>query len=211
VSEKYFPPTFDQGSFHCPFCQVYAAQVWYSGAGRGRGGQSFADFKQLSISLCTHCRSTAFWVDGVRVHPTVNAAPPANPDLPANVQADYAEAAAVASRSPRAAAALLRLCIQNLCVHLGLPGANINSDIGELVSRGLDPDVQMALDALRVIGNNAVHPLELDLRDDHATATALFEAVNFIAEQMITNRKKVKALFAKLPEGAKEAIKKRDS
>lgn len=209
--DRYFPPAFSQPSFHCPRCQVNASQVWLNGGGRKAADSGFTEFSQLSISFCSHCRRPAFWIDSILTYPAVTAAPPPNNDLPENVRADYEEAAAIVARSPRAAAALIRLCIQNLCIFLELPGKNLNNDIGALVVRGLDPDVQMALDALRVIGNSAVHPLELDLRDDHETAIALFEALNFIAEQMITNRKKVKALFDKLPEGAKEAIKKRDT
>ncbi len=64
---------------------------------------------------------------------------------------------------------------------------------------------------MRVIGNNAVHPGELDLRDDKETALALFELLNMIVEVMITQPKKVDEIYEKLPEGAKEAIERRDS
>ncbi|HEX7680849.1 MAG TPA: DUF4145 domain-containing protein [Thermoanaerobaculia bacterium] len=117
----------------------------------------------------------------------------------------------MAQASPRGAAALLRLCVQNLTVQLGLPGKNLNDDIGELVARGLDPEVRISLDAVRVIGNNAVHPLQMDIHDDHETAVFLFDLVNFITDQMITHPKKRQKLFDSLPEGAKAAISKRDS
>jgi len=44
---------------------------------------------------------------------------------------------------------------------------------------------------VRVIGNEAVHPGKLDLKDDRDTATRLFKLVNIIAEQMISNPKHV--------------------
>jgi len=75
---------------------------------------------------------------------------------------------------------------------------------------GLSQDVQEALDSLRVIGNNAVHPLEMDLRDDAETAGALFDLLNFVVEDMIARPKQRKSLFEKLPQGAREAIKRRD-
>eukprot|EP01031_Cornospumella_fuschlensis_P049643 gene49643-60771_t len=83
---------------------------------------------------------------------------PPNPDLPENVLSIYNEAANIVNSSPRGALALLRLAIQELCINLGESGKDLNKDIGNLVSKGLLPDVQKALDVVRVIGNNAVHP-----------------------------------------------------
>lgn len=40
---------------------------------------------------------------------------------------------------------------------------------------------------MRVIGNESVHPGEMDIRDDHDTVFQLFDLVNLIAEQ--TNQK----------------------
>ena len=95
-------------------------------------------------------------------------------------------------------------------VGLGESGNNLNDDIASLVAKGLDPDVQKALDALRVIGNNAVHPLELDLRDDVETVGALFGLLNFIVEDRIA-RPSSTPLDNTLPEGARAAIEQRDA
>jgi hypothetical protein len=127
-----------------------------------------------------------------------------------NIQDDYREAASVVGRSPRAAAALLRLCVQKLCKQLGLPGKKIDDDIAELVRRGLDPEIQRALDTLRVTGNAAVHPLQMDITDDRSTALALFSLVNYIADRMITHPIKLNKLYEALPAGARDAIKRRD-
>ena len=70
--------------------------------------------------------------------------------------------------------------------------------------------VQHALDAVRVIGNEAVHPGTLDLKDDRDTAMRLFGLMNIIAEQMISNPKHIKELYDKLPESKRTAIEKRD-
>ena len=66
------------------------------------------------------------------------------------------------------------------------------------------------MDAIRIIGNNAVHPGELQLEDDQSTAVTLFELINIIVDEMITKPNKAKALFDRLPEGAKAAIARRD-
>jgi Domain of unknown function (DUF4145) len=94
--------------------------------------------------------------------------------------------------------------------HLELKGKNLNDDIGALVKRGLDPRIQRALDVVRVIGNNAVHPGQIDLRDDKATAAKLFDLVNLIVEAMIAAPKHIQAMYEALPERVLAAIEKRD-
>ncbi|OQW39268.1 MAG: hypothetical protein A4S12_02345 [Proteobacteria bacterium SG_bin5] len=123
---------------------------------------------------------------------------------------DYEEAGTLLQLSPRGAAALLRLSIQKLCKELGEKGRNIDDDIAALVKKGLDPRVQQALDVVRVIGNNAVHPGQIDLRDDRATAEKLFGLVNLIAEIMISQPKHVADMYESLPQNARDAIKRRD-
>jgi hypothetical protein len=79
-----------------------------------------------------------------------------------------------------------------------------------LVKRGLPQKIQKALDSVRVIGNNAVHPGYLDLKDDTQTAIALFDLVNFIVDVMIVQEKKVDNLYDRIPQSVKEQIVKRD-
>ena len=54
--------------------------------------------------------------------------------------------------------------------NLGEKGEKLDDDIANLVKRGLNPTVQKSLDIVRVIGNEAVHPGVLDLKDDRDTA-----------------------------------------
>jgi hypothetical protein len=131
--------------------------------------------------------------------------------MPADVRVDYEEARSIVGRSPRGASALLRLAVQKLTVDLGEKGANINDDIKSLVVKGLPIGVQQALDSLRVIGNEAVHPGEMDLRDDVETATALFGLLNYVVKDRIAEPKERKRLFGLIPEGKREAIAKRDA
>ncbi|WP_230199384.1 hypothetical protein [Bacillus ndiopicus] len=63
---------------------------------------------------------------------------------------------------------------------------------------------------MRVIGNESVHPGQLDLKDDFETANQLFELINFIVEDRITRPKTIEALFNKLPEGKRKGIEERD-
>ena len=137
--------------------------------------------------------------------------PPHHEDLPASCQSEYNEARDIAGRSPKAAAALMRLVVQKLMVDLGQVGKNINDDIGALVKAGMPVEVQKALDYCRVIGNNAVHPGEINIDDDPSVAYSLFEMVNFVVEDRITKPKKIAELYNKLPAGVLKAVEKRDA
>jgi hypothetical protein len=130
--------------------------------------------------------------------------------MPEDVAADFNEAREVLGASPRSSAALLRLAIQKLCAHLGGEGKSINDYIADFVEKGLSVEVQQALDIVRVVGNNAVHPGEIDIRDDPQTAMSLFDIINFVVERMISQPKAIAKMFGGLPIGAREAIRKRD-
>lgn len=163
------------------------------------------------ISECFACNREALWLNGKIIFPSRSVeAPQVNEDLPDDIAADYEEAASVLVQSPRAAAALLRLAIQKLCSHLlGRPG-DIDEMIGELVKRGLSSTIQQALDVVRVIGNESVHPGTLDLKDDVGTATRLFALVNVIAEGMITHPKHLQELYALIPPNKLKGIEDRN-
>jgi len=144
------------------------------------------------------------------LYPIVSKAPDLSLDMPEDIIEDYKEASAVLPYSPRASAALLRLVLQKLCIHLGQPGKYLNDDIGALVKAGLSPKVQQALDAVCVIGNNAIYPGELNLNDKPDIALALFKLINLIVEEMITQPREIKEIYESLPRGQRDQIKRRD-
>lgn len=164
----------------------------------------------IHLSKCYNCKKIAVWIHGNLVFPNEKTGEIANPDLPDELIRDFDEARSILGESPRGAAALLRLCVQKLCVHLGEKGKNVDDDIASLVAKGLNPLVQKSLDIVRVIGNEAVHPGVIDLNDDRDTASQLLYLINSIADQMITHPKHVEAMYEKLPPNKREAIEKRD-
>jgi hypothetical protein len=167
--------------------------------------------ENLALSRCYSCDASTVWVDRRIVYPfIVSDGLPPNEDLPTDIKADFNEARAILMPSPRGAAALLRLCIQKICKHLGESGENINADIASLVTKGLDIKIKKALDVVRVIGNESVHPGQIDLRDDPATAARLFELVNLVADRMISEPKRINEMFDALPEDKRKAIDIRD-
>ncbi|HXB64105.1 MAG TPA: DUF4145 domain-containing protein [Solirubrobacteraceae bacterium] len=131
--------------------------------------------------------------------------------MPGEPRADYEEARSIVQGSPRGAVALLRLAVQKLVVALGRPGKDLNADIGALVKQGLPMRVQQALDTLRVTGNNAVHPGQIDLTDDLDRAVALFGLMNYIVEQQITQPKELNAIYDALPQSSLSQIEERDA
>lgn len=129
----------------------------------------------IHISLCFSCESISIWRYGNLIYPPLIFEVEPNSDLPDDIKADFDEARSILDLSPRGASALLRLCVQKLCKHLGQPGKNINKDIASLVKDGLDTKIQKALDIVRVTGNNAVHPGKMDLKDNREIAKKLFK------------------------------------
>ena len=166
--------------------------------------------QNVHTSQCYNCNEFAIWVNDKLVYPNIKADIAPNPDLPEHIIVLFEEAREIVKYSPKGAAALLRLAIQHLCKELGESGKDINRDIASLVSKGLNPLVQKALDVVRVVGNEAVHPGTIDLDDNREIAHQLFGLLNLITEQMITHPKHVNALYSSLPEGKLAGIAQRD-
>jgi len=209
---KYIAPSLNAEAFNCVNCHVYTKQHWYYMQGAtepdGFGGQK--QDERFRISYCEHCGFPTIWHGETIIFPLNMSAEPPNQDLPEEISDDYDEARAIVNLSPRGAAALLRLAIQKLCAHLGQSGKNINSDIKALVAAGLPPKVQEALDSVRVIGNEAVHPGTIDLKDNRDTANQLFRLVNFIAQKMLTEPREIDEIYNGLPADKLKGIEKRD-
>ena len=171
---------------------------------------SDTEARNLHLSKCFTCNDIAVWVHDRLVYPPQRNGPAPNEDLPEPIKADYEEARSILNLSPRGAAALLRLCVEKLCIHLKAEGSTLDDKIADLVTKGLDVRVQRALDAVRVVGNEAVHPGQMDLNDDPDTAEMLFKLVNVIAEKTISEREHVDAIYALLPPSKRKAIERRD-
>lgn len=203
---------FRADAFHCPYCRVYAKQEWYDVA-KGhlseKGVGYYEGFlEDLFLSACSRCRKYALWLDEKMIYPVSSVAPLPIEDMPVNVKDDFLEGRNVVNASPRAAAALLRLALQKLMVHLGESGKRLDDDLADLTRKGLPKKIRSALDAVRVVGNDAVHPGELNSKDDTYTAISLFNLLNMIVEVMILQPKKVNDLYTKLPNSKTPPIKK---
>lgn len=204
----YIEPTVYAKSFTCPHCGAISKQDWWH---RSFNGSEYSDEKNnpIRVSTCQHCQKRTLWIYETMYFPDNTNAQFPNPEMPESVKKLYEEAASIHSKSPRGAAALLRLAIQVLCKELGESGDNINGDIANLVKKGLPVIVQQSLDIVRVTGNDAVHPGQIDT-DDKDTVGQLFSLINIIIEYMIALPKKVSGIYSGLPAGKLDGISQRD-
>ena len=214
---QFTAPAYRADAFTCPFCKTFAQQHWgnpsrivnvkFNNQNINHGADN-----NFSISYCGSCKKFTVWVNEKLIYPRTITAPPCSPDLPEDIRPEYEEAQLILNDSSRGAAALLRLAIQKLCVHLGETGKNINQDIASLVKKGLPSQIQKALDIVRVVGNNAVHPGQIDLKDDVEITNSLFGLINLIVDVMITQPKHVENMYESVvPENLRNAIEKRDN
>ena len=206
---KYIEPKVYQKSFTCPNCGVLSKQDWWYSTWNNQQHHS-SESCALRVGTFQHCDESSLWVKDMMVFPDSGNAPTPNLDMPDSVLKLYREAASVHTKSPRGAAALLRLAIQVLCQELGESGKNINNDIKALVQKGLPPMVQESLDIVRVTGNDAVHPGQIDT-DDPNTVANLFGLINVVVEYMISLPQQVRGMYEALPVDKIEGIKNRDN
>jgi len=176
-------------------------------------------------AFCSRCNDSSLWrvteyINGQfgrhdksaeMLFPDKGNAPLPDQDMPEDVKADYIEAARIFSKSPRGAAALLRLGLQKLCKHLGQDGKNINTDIRKLSTDNvLPPMVVKVADTVRITGNNAVHPGEMSDEDFDYVASKMFDLLNFIVRKAISEPSELEALYRMTPEAPRMAAERTD-
>ena len=210
---KYTAPYFYKDAFNCPYCGAFAHMQWVS-------YEPDVYYK----AICAHCEQYSFWRvtetnltglelrrKGEMLYPDFGSAPLPAEDMPEDVKKDYEEAARIFIKSPRGAAALLRLGLQKLCIHLGEKGKNINDDIRLLVEKKKLSGIAIKIaDTVRITGNNAVHPGKISDEDIDNLAGNMFGLINAIVEETITKPKIWNNLYQLMPENARNAAEAQD-
>ena len=136
----------------------------------------------LHLSGCHSCSGFALWVGDRLVFPI-------NVDkTPALVEEDFEEAAAILNKSPRGAIALMRVCIQKLMPLLKQDGENLNDTMSSLVRKGLEVEIQQAMEVLQVLGNDPVQPTSLDTQEDKEMALRFVDSLKAILERRMLNK-----------------------
>lgn len=153
---EHIVPTFKGDAYNCPHCGAYAHQQWTQ---LGYRGYQKTIETLVWRARCARCSETTFWHESgeAMIYPRYSTAPPPSPDMPSRSAEFYHEARNVLDASPRAAAALLRSCIEQLLIDLGYDTGTLDSKIGRLVKDGLPERYQKLFDAVRITGNG-IHP-----------------------------------------------------
>jgi hypothetical protein len=214
-------PAFKLDAFHCPVCGTYAHMTW-TPLCKTHMYDTFYHEAQ-----CSKCKKSSLWRatewtnfstghredrKAVLTYPDNGSVALPEADMPEDVKTDYIEAARIFSRSPRGAAALLRLGLQKLCKHLGQEGENIYTDIRNLAAQNiLPPLVVKVADTVRITGNNAVHPGEMSDEDFDHVASKMFDLLNFIVKKGISEPAELEALYTKMPEGPRKNAEIKDA
>ena len=208
-------PQFQASYFTCPRCGIASAQHWidlhtvemkYSKATQWRRTQT--KMVDMALSQCGTCLKRALWFEKSLIFPASSTAPAMSPDMPAEFQKDYEEATAVAHASPRAAAALLRMCVEGLCKSITGEGRFENA-IEALQKQGLPEEIQMAMDVIRLNGNQVMHAGQLYGEDDQHTVSMLFRLANSIVAWAITEKRQLRALYEQLPEEKRKHLEQK--
>ena len=212
-------PEFKLDAFDCPLCGAYSHMIWE----RLLNDNCYANYYE---STCAKCKKPSLWmitnythsalhredIDAELIYPDHGFSSPPDHNMPDDVKADYIEAAKIFSRSPRGAAALLRLGLQKLCKHLGENGKNINTDIRSLAEKNiLPPMIVKVADTVRITGNNAVHPGEMSDEDFDHVASKMFDLLNIIVKKGISEPAELQALYDLTPEGPRKEAEKKDA
>jgi len=152
------------------------------------------------------------------VHP-FNVVRTVPPEVPKEIREDFLEAAAVLPISEKASAALSRRCLQNLLTDRGYKEDNLNEQIKKAL-KDLPPRIGENLDAVRVIGNFAAHPMKyketglivgVEPEEANWTLDVLEELFEYFYVQPKKAEEKRKKLEEKLKALRKPALKKPSS
>lgn len=200
--------------FTCPHCGVASTQWWIdlyridTTLKDGRRIEVSTKFDDLAMSRCNACDGRALWFEKQLLYPENSDAPPVSPDMPAELRRDYEEAAAIFSKSPRAAAALLRMCVEGLIKKI-TEKDTFDKAIVALQARGIPPQIQLALDVIRQNGNEVLHAGQLYGEDNEATVAMLFKLVNSVVTWAITEQRQLQELYEQIPEDKRQRLEKR--
>lgn len=211
MNDKYVAPEYESTAFHCPYCNVFAQQIWCRLIYRHKWNDD--RLSGWETSKCDHCWEFSIRKGEELIYPTVSVIVMPHLDMPDTVKELYNEAREIASKSPRAAA-LLRLALEKLTEELWETDWKLNTRIGNLKKKWLPEKAIQALDIVRITANEwGSHLGQIDLTgsDNAALVNQLFFLLNFIVEHVITVNNQLDAMYASLPEDKKKGIENRDN
>lgn len=166
----------------------------------------------LYLCKCEHCGYISFWYNENLIWPLNTGVESPLDEMPEDIKTLYNEASSIVELSSKGACAILRLALQKLCNRLAGQDEKkkIDGAIKKLVENGLPATLQKAMDTVRIVGDEAVHPGEINIDDNKDLAIAMFRLLNIIIDKMIVEPKQIDDLYNLMPENKLEGIKNRD-
>ncbi len=222
MRQKYEEPDYKKNAFTCPNCSTYSKHDWVGEkvnethgqfTGRYGGPNSNEIINEIWLCKCQSCGYVSFWYKEKLAWPlNVNVEPPLE-EMPDDIKDLYNEARSIVQLSPRGASAILRLALQKLCNRLAGQDEKkkIDGAIKKLVENGLPSTLQKAMDTVRIVGDEAVHPGEINIDDNKELAIMMFKLINIIIEKMIVEPNEIENLYNLMPDSKLEGIKNRDN
>ena len=154
---------------------------------------TFFPMEVVCVKQCVHCQKFSLWVDGKLVWP--DPVPiPASEYMPEPVKDVWDEAQSIATKSPAAAAGLLRHALERFCEHRGITTGTLASRINAL---GLPKRITDAAHACRHLGNDGVHEGFIYYPKDatYDIVVQMSKLLNLIVEQTVGVEEQTKALM----------------
>ena len=149
------------------------------------------------LAKCHVCNKSSMWVEEKMVYPFVSTAPQPHSDMPGNIRKIYEEARNVVQISPRSAAVLIRVLIEELTKELGETEGSLHQRIINLKEQGLTEEVVDYLISVKTITNElGAHAGALDINNKvkRKNINKLFVAVNIVIDETISRSKNIRDL-----------------
>lgn len=214
MSDSFVAPSINVDSFVCPHCGIHSqhttvpviesihpdqtrSELYHSHkCTEFVGADTFVeryDYSKLMIKKCMCCNGFTFFVNKKLVWPDPATVKPSE-YMPMTMLEPYNEAQSIASRSPSAAAGLLRLALERFCEYRNIKGGNLASRIDAL---GLPKQLAEAAHACRHLGNDGVHEgfIYYDKEATFEIVNQMSRLLNLIVDQTIGLEEQTKSLI----------------
>lgn len=144
----------------------------------------FYEPEQVCLWRCPNCRKLVLEVAGKISYPTGSGISAVD-CMPQEAKEVFEEAQSIINLSPRAACAMLRVCVERMVNATDAEGDNLSKKIESLK---LPPKMANLAHACRLIGHDAVHDnvidFSIDSEEAQAVSGALSRFANRIAEEL---------------------------
>lgn len=213
-------PEFEKKAFNCPNCTAFSKHEWETIFVNETKGEftpvipmnMIGKIIELKLCKCENCGYISFWYNKKLAWPLNTGVEAPLDEMPEDIKELYKEASSIVELSPKGSCAILRLALQKLCNRLAEQDEKkkLDETIKILVSKGLPSTLQKAMDIVRIVGNEAVHPGKINVDDNKEIAIALFRLMNIIVEKVIVEPKEIDDLYSLMPKGKLKGIENRD-